>query len=269
MAAALILAGCAHKKHSAVYDEREGGEEAFVRPFARTSDLPPPKSQDPPPDPNEIAAPRSQVWAASPASARLAHSRPEPHESAPARAASEPLRPAASVMAAPGPAGPPPEKARAQGRPEVRRPDELTPLPTGRPARYASPAPLRKLLDKPRSEERPLDEVSPGNEEVAVDAAAAAAAFPPQSTAALADEVPDTTVAEPNEIGSYRVQVSTSPAFGPVLFDKLYPFMADIDLKSDLTAGKVKPGRYWLRYALVDLLGFEHPFTRPQRITLR
>lgn len=172
-------------------------------------------------------------------------------------------------MAAPGDAGPPPDEARVQGRPSTRRPDSLEPLPAERPGRYASPAPLKDLLTLQKPEDRPPAGVAPAEGSAAVDAPAAVAAFPPQPTAALADEVPDTGVAEPTEIGSYHVQVSTSPAFGPILFDKVYPFMAEIDLASDLRSGKVKPGVYWMRYALVDLLGFEHPYAKPQRVMLR
>jgi len=51
-------------------------------------------------------------------------------------------------------------------------------------------------------------------------------------------------VADPSELGSYHVQVSSSRAFAAVLFDKEYPFMANIDLKTDLMTLDVKPGQY-------------------------
>lgn len=269
MAAALLVAGCAQRKKAVLLVGQDGGMEPFVRPFARESDLPPPKG-DPSPDPAaELVVPRGHVAPAISERSRLAPSRPEPRESPVERVEREPLRPSPSGMAAPGPAGPPPDESSPQGRPEARRPDILTPLPTGRPQRYASPAPLRRLRSLPGPNERPMDEVAPGDEDVAVDASASTGALPPPSTAALRDEVPDTAVAEPSEIGSYHVQVSSSPSFAPPLFDKVYPFMADIDLKTDLAAMKLKPGSYWIRYALVDLLGFEHPFTRPRRVVLR
>ena len=172
-------------------------------------------------------------------------------------------------MASPGAAGPPPDEAHAQGSPEARHPDELTPLPAERLGRYKSPAPLKQILKTQKIEEQAMPDVAPATEEVAIDVSAAVASFKPQSTAALSDEVPDSGVADPTEIGSYHIQLSSSSAFGAVFFDKDYPFMADIDVAADLRIGKVQPGFYWLRYARVDLLGFEHPFSKPLRVALR
>lgn len=268
MLMALLLAGCARKR-AVLRVEQDGGAEPFVMRLARETDLPPPKDQEPSPDSRDIVLARGRVWVASSANARRTHLGREEHEPALERTAREPLRPEPGAMAAPGPAGPPPDEAKNQGRPEARRPDSLTPLPTDRPGRYASPAPLKRQEKSAQVEGPPAAGAAPVDTPVAVDADAAVAAFPPQPTAALADDVPESGVAEPTEIGSYHVQVSTSPAFGPILFDKIYPFMADIDLKTDLAVKKVPPGGYWLRFALVDLLGFEHPFSRPTRIVVR
>lgn len=268
MLVALLLTGCARRR-AVRRAEADGGAQAFAMRFVRESDLPPPKGRDPSPDPNDVFLARSRTWVASSASARRTHLSREEHEPALERTASEPLRPEASKMESPGPAGPPPDDAKNEGRPEARRPDSLTPLPTDRPGRYASPAPLKKQEKAEQSEGPPIAGTAPADGPVAVDAAAAVAAFPPQRTAALEDDVPESGVAEPTEIGSYHVQVSTSAAFGPILFDKIYPFMADIDLKADLAVKKVPHGDYWLRFALVDLLGFEHPFSRPTRIIVR
>lgn len=267
MAVALLLTGCGRKKPTVQYDERGGASEPFARIIGRKSDLPPPKGKDPP-DPPRVIVAHSRLVPAASEKARLSPSQPRPREPMMERFGGEPLRPAASIQPAPGSAGPPPDENQAQGDPEVQRPDELTPLPTDRPQRYVSPAPLKKVLKPLRVGEQALADIAPSGEEAAIDVSAAPAAFPPQSTARLDDEVPDSVVADPSELGSYHVQVSSSASFGGVLFNKEYAFMANIDLKTDLMALDVRPGQYWIRYAVVDLLGFEHPFTRPQRLLL-
>lgn len=268
MAAALLLAGCAQKKRLTLYVEEDGGTVPFTMRFARSSELPPPKGKDPA-EAKELVLPRARAAASSRTNARTTLPGREAHEAPLARADMDPLHADPSYMAGPGDAGPPPDEAQIQGRPEVRRPDSLTPLATDRPGRYASPAPFEKLLEKSRVGERTPAGVAPANKGVAVDGAAAVGFFPPQATAALNDEVPESGVADPREIGSYHIQVATNAVFGPILFDKMYPFMADVDVAADLRIRKVKPGGYWLRYALVDLLGFEHPYTKPLRVQLR
>ena len=44
--------------------------------------------------------------------------------------------------------------------------------------------------------------------------------------------------------------------------------MADIDLETDMVEAHHPTATYWVRYALVDLLGFEHSFTKPKRMIL-
>lgn len=268
MAVALLLAGCDRKKPTVLYDERDGGTAPFVRLLGRKSSLPPPKGKDPPVSPPAGIVARGRILAAASERARLSPPQTHPREPMTQRFRGEPLRSEASRQAAPGPGGPPLEEADPRGDPEARRPDELTALPTDHPQRYSSPAPLKRLLNAPRTDDRPMADVAPCDEDAVVDVSAAPASFPAQSTAPLDDEVPDSVVADPSELGSYHVQVSSSIAFAAILFNKEYEFMASIDLKTDLMALDVKPGEYWIRYAVVDLLGFEHPFTKPQRLLL-
>lgn len=267
--AALLLCGCRREKPAVQFEERDGGVEPWAAVKVRKPSLPPPKARDALEPRPSGAASLTFVARAVSEKKRLAPPEPRAREPMKERYGGEPLRPEASAQASPGPAGPPPDEAEVQGDPEVREADELTPTPADRPQRYASPAPLKKVLSPLSIGDRRLEDVGPGAEAAVIDVAAAPAAFPPQRTAPLNDEVPDTVVADPSELGTYHVQVSSSPSFGAVLFNKEYPFMANIDLKADLMALDVRPGPYWIRYAIVDLLGFEHPFTRPQRIMLK
>lgn len=266
MAAVLLLAACGRRKAVIVYEERGGLSEPPVALAGRKSPLPPVDGRDPPSA--SVAVPRAAA-AASPASKpKAAPPPPRAPESPAGPVGGEALGREASPRRPPGPAGPRPDEHEVRGEPEVRRPDELTPLPTDRPQRYASPAPLKKVLNPLRIGDQPLGDVSAADADSEIDVSAAPGAFAPQRTAALDDEVPDSVVADPEELGSYHVQVSSSPSFGRILFDKEYPFMADIDLRKDLMAMEVRAGRYWIRYAVVDLLGFHHPFSKPRRVLL-
>lgn len=270
MAVALLLAGCAQKKRLALYVEQDGGTAPFTMKFPRSSDLPPRKGKEPAPEPKVIVLPGDRAMAASRDNARMTLRGRNTHEPPLERAPMELAPTEASTMASPGNAGTPPDDSESQGQPEVRHPDSLTPLATDRPGRYASPAPYEKLLERTKLDEATPAGVAPADQRVAVDGPAEIPSFPPQKTAPLNDEVPDSGVADPREIGSYHIQVATSAAaFDPALFDRVYPFMGDIDVANDLRVRKVKPGSYWLRYALVDLLGFEHPYNKPMRVFLR
>lgn len=266
LAASLLLAGCGRRKAVIVHEERGGLSEPPVALVGRKSPLPPVEGRDPPESP--VAAPRARAAASSPDKMKASPPPPRSPESPAGPVGGEALGREESPRRSPGPAGPRPGGHDVQGDPEVRRPDELTPLPTERPQRYASPAPLKKVLTSLRIGDQPLGGAAAADADSEIDVSAAPAAFPPQRTAALDDEVPDSVVADPEELGSYHVQVSSSPSFGGILFDKEYPFMADIDLRKDLLAMEVKAGRYWIRYAVVDLLGFHHPYSRPRRILL-
>jgi hypothetical protein len=65
---------------------------------------------------------------------------------------------------------------------------------------------------------------------------------------------------DPSSLGSYHVEVSTSPRFRPVFLDNVYGFGTDIRLEDDVDAAGGKTGKYYIRWALVDLLDMEHPF---------
>jgi hypothetical protein len=82
----------------------------------------------------------------------------------------------------------------------------------------------------------------------------------------LDDSLPPLGIADPDIIGAYRVQIATSSHFPRILFDKTYPFMTEVDLSADLAGAPERFETLWIRYAVVDLLDFEHPFTRPRRI---
>lgn len=266
MAVVCLAAGCGRTKAVIVSEERGGLSEPPVALVGRKSPLPPVEGRDPPVEP--VAVPRAPAADASRDKMKAAPPPPRAPESPAGPAGGEALGQEASARRPPGPAGPRPDAGGVQGEPEVRRPDELTPLPTERPQRYASPAPLKKVLTPLRIGDQPLGDAAAADADSEIDVSAEPAAFPPQRTAALDDAVPDSVVVDPEELGSYHVQVSSSPSFGGILFDKEYPFMADIDLRKDLLTMEVKSGRYWLRYGLVDLLGFHHPFSKPRRILL-
>ncbi len=69
---------------------------------------------------------------------------------------------------------------------------------------------------------------------------------------------------DPNSLGSYHVQVSLTPYFRNNEIDQVYGFGTDIHLEYDLDAVGAKTGKYFIRWALIDLLDMEHPFHRPK-----
>lgn len=71
------------------------------------------------------------------------------------------------------------------------------------------------------------------------------------------------------ESGSYRVQVSHSPEFQSVLFEKVYIFEEEMLILPDLRAYGLPSGIYWIRVAFIDLLDFQQPFSSPKRFRLR
>ena len=66
-----------------------------------------------------------------------------------------------------------------------------------------------------------------------------------------------------NPVQSYHLQVSRDQAFSNLLIDKSYDAFQTIDLNDLVPAGK-----YYMRVALVDLLGFEGKFSSPRQITV-
>jgi hypothetical protein len=66
-----------------------------------------------------------------------------------------------------------------------------------------------------------------------------------------------------NPVQSYHLQISKDPSFSGLLLDKTYDAFETIDLNE-----LVPPGKYHMRVALVDLLGFEGKFNSPRQITV-
>jgi len=66
-----------------------------------------------------------------------------------------------------------------------------------------------------------------------------------------------------NPVASYHLQVSRTPAFTTMALDKTYDALDTINLN-----GRIPAGEYYMRVALVDLLGFEGKFSEPRRITV-
>ncbi len=64
-----------------------------------------------------------------------------------------------------------------------------------------------------------------------------------------------------NPVQAYHLQVSRTPAFTSTVLDKEYQSYDKIDLNSVLP-----PGEYYMRVALIDLLGFEGKFSAPRPI---
>ena len=66
-----------------------------------------------------------------------------------------------------------------------------------------------------------------------------------------------------NPVASYHLQVSRTPAFTTLALDKTYDAFETINLN-----GRIPPGDYYMRVALVDLLGFEGKYSAPRKITV-
>ncbi len=66
-----------------------------------------------------------------------------------------------------------------------------------------------------------------------------------------------------NPVQSYHLQVSKDQAFGTTVLDKQYDAFDKIDLN-----GLLPPGNYFMRVALVDLLGFEGKFSAPRPLKI-
>ena len=121
----------------------------------------------------------------------------------------------------------------------------------------------------PRGDQAPAERVvfavsgPDGGPSPAQDAAAVAAA-PPMSGVDK-DEIARLLKAR-LDVGAYRVQMSVARDFSPVIFDRTYDAMKDINLYAEFLASGVKADRdaYWVRIAFIDLLEIEKPFTDPR-----
>lgn len=65
-------------------------------------------------------------------------------------------------------------------------------------------------------------------------------------------------------VQGYHLQISRDRRFDAPLFDKVYDAVEDIDLSESLP-----PGDYFMRVALIDLLGFEGKFSQPRRVRVK
>ena len=134
----------------------------------------------------------------------------------------------------------------------------------GAPAVSAPPSAGRA----PRGDQAPAESVvfavsgPVGGPEPSPDAAAVAA--PPMSGVDK-DEIARLLKAR-LDVGAYRVQMSVTRDFSPVIFDRTYDAMKDINLYEEFLASGVHADReaYWVRIAFIDLLEIEKPFTEPR-----
>ena len=64
-----------------------------------------------------------------------------------------------------------------------------------------------------------------------------------------------------NPVQSYHLQVSKDQTFATTVLDRTYDAFDKIDLNDTLPAGN-----YYMRVALIDLLGFEGKFSAPRPV---
>lgn len=261
------LAGCRARVRTARAETVQGSPTLPPRP-PKTNDPRPPdddeKQPPPPPGGGARLAARKDALRSRKTAPPPAEKDQEPGEEADPYA----WRTRLSTAAAGLEAGEHPDAGDQAGTPLARRPDDGTVASPGPPIRYLSPAPVRALKTA-RDAPREADEAPDEDEEAA--AGRAGARRPgraPATGLALDDEVPESGVGDPNAIGSYHVQIASSPEFARVLFDKVYPFMGEAELNKDLAGAPSRLSEVWIRWSLVDLLDFEHPFTRPRRVRL-
>lgn len=261
LALVVLACGCAHRARRG--RPLEGDVDAVLLPSASGD-----KSRPPGEDPSRrVAAGRVDFHLLGLRGPRAVHQRlgAESLDEPPMGRGVESLQRASDVLKRPPPADAKPDAGDPKGRPAARRPDETEATATTGQPRYFSPKPLARKelahdIPSPLTGEAPA-----GAAEVEARTDAKRADFAPPDASPIADEVPETAVEDPKALGSYHVQVSTDPSFAAVIFNRVYPFMADIDLDGDLAARGTRRGVYWVRYSIVDLLEFEHPFTAPQR----
>src|SRR5207302_1104060 len=79
----------------------------------------------------------------------------------------------------------------------------------------------------------------------------------PKNVSVAADGQGELTV-DPSSLGSYHVQISLSPYFRRAIVDNVYGFGSDVRLEDEIEAAGGGTGRYYIRWALIDLLDMEH-----------
>lgn len=267
---ALLLCGCKEKERASVgslfsEDGLKGNFEGSGRPKERK-----PKNFEAHVQPPPLARPPRVPPPAA---------KPEPPPEGPAMK----KRPAPSIPAAktvvpdsPRPKAPG-ESARAKNSgkddssqrwEDPERPDEVDPGQGAQGSRYLSPA-------KPKDQKVKVE----GAEATAKGQAAAIVGRAPAAGSAAPDlgtppaevkaEAPQLLTDFSEEDGSYRVQISDTEDFKRILFDKTYPFLEDFDVRVEMRKALTKGGHYWVRSAFIDLLEFQHPFSKPKHYYVR
>jgi hypothetical protein len=101
--------------------------------------------------------------------------------------------------------------------------------------------------------------------EAPVRRAAVAVAAPAASAAGASDFARQTRqLALGVPVSAYHVQVAGSADFKQILFDKRF----EAEERLDLSGARLAPGDYWVRVAVVDLLGAEGKFQAPRRYAI-
>ncbi|MBI5623010.1 MAG: hypothetical protein HY924_04445 [Elusimicrobia bacterium] len=198
--------------------------------------------------------------------------KPKPGSKVPAKSVA--AAPAHPVQGGPGarpeqPHKPPLEKAERPDDEALPRPDEYSVAKDGSGSRYLSPAAVkgpavRESPVRPSQAAPSAGKAAPG---VAMaDVADEAAEVSPLTEAA---DVLGVVADDPGDVGSTRLQVSRTQDFKVVLIDQVYSFIEDADLYREFQQSGLKDGTYYIRFAVIDLLDFQHPYTRPKRFRLR
>jgi hypothetical protein len=257
----LSLASCVPRVSRRVVDDRGGralpntssgkaqGKEPPVQPLAALAAAEvaaKPSVKDPPPPPPKSAlgekrtgldGARTQAPASQPAEAQAkpGHN-PFEGEDPPKREAS--------------PAGARPDSEPLSG--SSPGPKDQSPATLTRKKTPHRPIPLIGLEKDPPDPPGEIDE-------------GAAAALPSSTSNEGGAPAPDIQIAD-LVVGSFRVQVAKEGGKkSGLILDKTYTFADKVELYNDLEAAGAETGHYWVRIAYIDLLDFQHPYTRPRR----
>jgi hypothetical protein len=125
-----------------------------------------------------------------------------------------------------------------------------------------APAPPSEIPDLPgftaRFQQLALVEAPARKSSVAV----AAPSVVPADASDFAKQTRELAVGVP--VSAYHVQAARTPEFSELALDKMF----EADERMDLAGAGLKPGEYWVRVAVVDLLGAEGKFKAPRRYTV-
>lgn len=161
-----------------------------------------------------------------------------------------------------------PDPAPPRAEPSAAARDDSRPLSRPEPPpRYRSPAGLK---DQPLPA-RPASFIEPGTAEAQDPAAprrSVQAVLPAFRGGVESIDAPDVMIAD-LAAGSFRVQAAPTKRYDSLLLDKVYEFADQGGVYDDLHAAEIPSGFVWVRVAFIDLLGFQHPFTKPRRYRFR